>query len=153
PVPRRGAVAFGRQFRESPGRRCRPCHPCHHRPRRGRAAVLRPVRGPCLHVDAAAWSGPAPAERAAGAAAEGTILACEAEAIVLGAFFLVAEDVVSPLDFLEVLLGLLVAGVAVGVVFARQLAVGRLELCLGGIPLYPEDFVVIARHGWLDVGR
>src|SRR5262249_57143974 len=50
------------------------------------------------------------------AAAETARRADEAEAVVLIAFGLVAEDVVGFLDFLEPRLGLLVAGIAVGMV-------------------------------------
>ena len=70
------------------------------------------------------------AEAAAGPAAgrEGA-----AAAVVLLALLGVAEHVVGLGDLLEALLGLLVAGVAVGVVLARELAVGLLDL-LGASP-------------------
>src|SRR5439155_23476147 len=71
----------------------------------------------------------------------------EAEAVVLLAFLLVAEDVVGVLDFLEAGLGLLVARVAVGVVLPRQLAVGLLDLVLRGGLGDAQDFVVVTRHG------
>ena len=52
-------------------------------------------------------------------------------------------------DLLEALLGLLVAGVAVRVVLARQLAVGLLDLLVGGVLAHPEDLVVVGpvSHG------
>ena len=56
----------------------------------------------------------------------------------------VAEDAVGLRRLLEALLGLLVARVAVGVVLERQLAVGGLDLLLGGVPGDPEDLVVVA---------
>jgi hypothetical protein len=46
------------------------------------------------------------------------------------------------------LLGLLVVGVSVGVEFEGELAIGRFELIFGGVPVDPQDFVIIpfARH-------
>src|SRR5439155_26680454 len=90
----------------------------------------------------------APVEGGAAGEAAGPLAgADEAEAVVLFAFLLVAEDVVGVLDFLEAGLGLLVAGVAVGVVLPRQLAVGLLDLVLRGGLRDAQDFVVVTRHG------
>ena len=46
--------------------------------------------------------------------------------------------------FLEALFGLVVAGIAVGVVLQRELAVGALDLPISGLPLELEDLVVVA---------
>jgi len=69
-------------------------------------------------------------------------------AIIRGALFLVAEDVVSLADLLEFLLGSFVAGVLVGMELHRQLAVGLLHLVSGGSFADAEDFVIVALgHG------
>src|SRR5690348_6504173 len=54
------------------------------------------------------------------------------EAIVLGASLRVGENLVGFVEFLELFLGLLVAGVAVGMVLDRQTAVRLLKLVFGG---------------------
>ena len=56
-----------------------------------------------------------------------------AEAVVLGALVGIGQDGVGLVDLLEALLGLLVAGVPVGVVLQRELAEGLLELGLAGV--------------------
>ena len=58
-------------------------------------------------------------------------------------------------DLLEALLGLLVARVAVRVVLARQLAVGLLDLLVGGVLADPEDLVVVGplSHGVASPSR
>src|SRR5262249_46020838 len=81
-----------------------------------------------------------PGALAAGAAAA----AAHAEhgaTVVLLALLRVAHDVVGRLDLLEALLGLVVAGIAVRVVLARQLAVGLLDLLGRGLLVDPEDRV------------
>src|SRR5207245_804235 len=82
-----------------------------------------------------------PAGSAAGEAAGG---AGKAKAVVLGTFALVAEDVIGVLHLLEARLGLLVAGVAVGVVLPRQLAVRLLDFVFAGVPFDAQCFVIIA---------
>ena len=47
-----------------------------------------------------------------------------AEAVVGGALLLVLQDVVGLVDFLELCLAVLVAGIAVGVPLHRELAIG-----------------------------
>ena len=64
-------------------------------------------------------------------------------AVVLLALLGVAEDVVRLGDLLEALLGLLVAGVLVGVVLARELAVRLLDLVGRGLALDAEHLVVV----------
>src|SRR5262249_8722589 len=71
----------------------------------------------------------------------------EAEAVVLLPLFLVAEDIVGVLDFLEPGLGLLVARVTVRMVLPRQLAVGAFDFVFAGAARHAEHFVGIARHG------
>src|SRR6185436_48997 len=71
-----------------------------------------------------------------------------AEAVVARPLVGVGEHRVSLGRLLEALLGLAVAGVAVGVVLRRELAVRLLDLGSGGGALDAEDFVVIALgHG------
>ena len=75
---------------------------------------------------------PPGAARAAAEAAE------SAARVVLPALFGIRERVVGLLDLLEALLGLAVVGVPVGVPFARQRAVGLLDLLVGGPPATPS---------------
>src|SRR5690606_12813971 len=56
-----------------------------------------------------------------------------AETIVGGALFLVAENLVGLFGLLEMLFRLFIARVPVGMIFHRELAVGFLELVVGGI--------------------
>src|SRR5437870_2362542 len=67
-----------------------------------------------------------------------------AEAIVSGALLLVLQDVIGLVDFLEMVFAILVAGIAVGMPFHRELAIGRLHLRVGRGALDAEDLVVIA---------
>ena len=67
-----------------------------------------------------------------------------AEAVVLGALVGIGEDRVRLVHGLEVLLGLLVPGVAVRVVLHGELAVGLLELRLARRARDAEDLVVVA---------
>ena len=66
------------------------------------------------------------------------------EAVVARALLGIGEDGVSLSRLLELLLGLLVAGVFVRVVADCELAVSALYLRLGRAPAQAEDFVVIA---------
>jgi hypothetical protein len=66
-------------------------------------------------------------------------------AVVLLALLRVAEHVVGLGDLLEARLGLLVVRVAVGVVLARELAVGLLDLLGGRLFVDPERLVVVGR--------
>ena len=67
-----------------------------------------------------------------------------AEAIVGGALLRVAQDAVRFGGFLEFFLGLVIAGIAIGMVLQRQLAVGGLERRLVAIAGDAENFVIIA---------
>src|SRR5258705_3204937 len=66
-----------------------------------------------------------------------------AEAVVGGALLLVLQDVVGLVDFLELRLALLVAGIAIGVPLHRELAIGGLEFAVARAALYFEEFVVV----------
>jgi hypothetical protein len=59
----------------------------------------------------------------------------------------VAEHAVGLGRLLEALLGLLVPGVAVGMILEGELPVGGLDLLIGGGPRDPEDLVVVALGG------
>ena len=84
--------------------------------------------------------------RTASPATEAWTRTRKAEAVVLGPLGLVAENVVSFLDFLELDLSLLVAGIAVGVKLPRELAVGALDLLIRGAAFDAENIVIIAGH-------
>ena len=87
------------------------------------------------------------AARAAGARRPGAAgERVEPAAVVLLALLRVAEHVVGVLDLLEALLGLGVAGVAVGVVLAHELAVRLLDLLRRRLLVDAEDLVEVRRH-------
>ncbi len=67
-----------------------------------------------------------------------------AELIVPGALLRIAQDLVGLPNLFELFLGLFVAGVQVGVVFFRQLAVGAFDLVLRGRLGNAKHLVVIA---------
>jgi hypothetical protein len=66
-----------------------------------------------------------------------------AQLVVLLPLLRIAEHLVGLVDFLELRLGRLVAGVDVGVVLARQLPVRALDLLVGGGLGDPERLVVV----------
>src|SRR5262249_55293401 len=70
-----------------------------------------------------------------------------AEAVVLGALLLVGEDAVGLGGGLELLLGVLVAGVLVRVVLEGLLAIGLLDLVRRRVPRDAENIVVVLGHG------
>ena len=67
-----------------------------------------------------------------------------AEAIVARALVGVGQHRVGLGRFLELLLGGLVAGIAVGVVLQRELAIGALDVLIAGVARDAEDRVVVA---------
>ena len=75
--------------------------------------------------------------------ARGAADAGVAEAVVEPALLRVGEDRVGLGRFLERFLGLVVAGIAVGMVLQRQLAVRALDLLFGRRALDAEDLVVV----------
>ena len=71
-----------------------------------------------------------------------------AEAVIGGALLIVLQDVVGLADFLEFLLGALVARVAVRVMLHRELAIGLLQLVGARRFGHAEDLVkVLLSHG------
>ena len=81
------------------------------------------------------------------APAAGAADARMAEAIVQAPLFAIGEDRVRLGGFLERLFRLLVAWIAIGMVFQRELAIRALDLLLGRLPLDSENLVVVAlRH-------
>src|ERR1700730_7052356 len=65
------------------------------------------------------------------------------EAIVLGASLRVGENLIGLVEFLELFLGLLVAGVAIGMVLDRQTPVRLLKLVFGGAARNAQYFVIV----------
>ena len=66
------------------------------------------------------------------------LVGVEAELVVDFPLLLVAQNIVGFGDFLELLFGLLVAGIYIGVIFARKLAKGLADLIRRGRLLYSE---------------
>ena len=103
--------------------RRRPCRKCRRRYRR------RPSRNRC---------------RSRAAAAHALLEGGMAEAVIGGALVAVLQDVIGLVDFLEVELAVLVAGIAIGMLLHRQLAEGGLQLGSSCGALDLEHFVVIS---------
>ena len=70
------------------------------------------------------------------------------EAIVLRALVGIGEHGVGLARLLEAVLGLLVAGIAIGVVLHGELAIRLLELRVAGRARDAEDLVVVAGHAY-----
>jgi len=85
----------------------------------------------------------APAEALTAKALAAVEAAKLATLVVLLALLLVGEHRVGLLNFLKALFGALVVGIAVGVVFAREVAVCFLDFALAGVFVDAEDVVVI----------
>ena len=69
------------------------------------------------------------------------------EPVVLRALLGLAEHRIGFGRFLEALFGLLVARIAIGMVFQRLLPVGALDFLLAGRAFDDQDFVIVAdRH-------
>jgi len=66
-----------------------------------------------------------------------------AELIVLGALLRVGEDLIGFGNFLELLLRLLVAGVAVRVMLERELPISFFNLVFAGVAINTEQFVIV----------
>ena len=66
-----------------------------------------------------------------------------AVAVILGSLLTIAEYGVRLSGLLEFLFSFLVAGVAVGMVLHRQLAVSALDFLIGSAPGYAQNFVII----------
>ena len=67
-----------------------------------------------------------------------------AELVVTCLFVRVAEDGIGLGGLLEFLLGLFVAGIAVGMVFQSEFAVGLFQVFRSGVFVNAQDFVVIS---------
>ena len=67
-----------------------------------------------------------------------------AEAVVGGALLRIAQDAIGLGGFLEFFLGVVIAGIAVGMMLQGELAVGRLEHRLVAVPGYTEDFIIVS---------
>ena len=98
-----------------------------------------------VHVLAAEAAASAPEPGCAAsetAAAEpcGTVFA---DLVVFFALLLIRKHVVGFGDFLEFLLGCLVPGVQVRVVFAREFAVGLFNIRVGGVFFHAEGFIKV----------
>ena len=76
------------------------------------------------------------------------LIGIEAELVVDFAFLLVAQDVVGFGDFLELLFGLFVAGIDVGMVFTRELAKRFADLVRGRGLFDAEGRVIVFVLGW-----
>src|SRR5205823_3062413 len=82
----------------------------------------------------------AEARPAAGALLEGRM----AEAVIRRPLVRVLQDLVGLVDFLEAVLGVAVAGIAVRMQLHGKLAEGRFQLCVARAPRHPQDLVVVA---------
>jgi hypothetical protein len=70
-----------------------------------------------------------------------------AEPVIGGALVAVLQDVIGLVEFLEAVLAIFIARIAIRVVLHRELAECRLELALVGGPRNAEHFVIAAlRH-------
>src|SRR5262249_53576235 len=69
---------------------------------------------------------------------------CVAKPVIGGSFVAILENVVSLVDFLEAVLAILVARVAVRMVLHSKLAERRLELDLSAGASHPKNFIVVA---------
>src|SRR5277367_4131216 len=74
------------------------------------------------------------------------------EAIVLRATLGIGQNLVGLVEFLESLLGFLVAGIAIGMTLNGERAVRLLQLYLAGATVDAENFVVISLIGWRHRG-
>src|ERR1700693_2635128 len=71
------------------------------------------------------------------------VLPIRAELVVFAPFLRIAEDLISLIDVFELRLGLLVVGIYVRMILARELAVRRLDIGLRSAAFDAEDLVVV----------
>ena len=76
-----------------------------------------------------------------------------AEAVVVGALVRIGQDGVRLADLFEAVFGLLVAGVLVGVVGPREVAVGLFQITVAGVARDAEDRVVVAGGHLRELGE
>jgi len=74
------------------------------------------------------------------------LIAGVAETIVIRALLRVGEHFVGFVDFLEVILGRRFIGRDVGMILARELAIGFLDVSFGRRSRHAENFVIVGRH-------
>ena len=77
-----------------------------------------------------------------------------AEAVVGGALLRIAQDAIGLGGFLELLLGMLVAGIAVGMMRQGKLAVRGFQHRFVAVPDYTEDFIIVSfghAHGLISL--
>ena len=66
------------------------------------------------------------------------------EAVILRAPFRIGENLVGLVEFLEALLGIFVAGIAIGMKLNRETAVSFLQLDFAGATIDAENFVIVS---------
>ena len=81
---------------------------------------------------------------AACTAAEVRVNACMAELVITGALIFIGQHFIGFVDFLELRLGLFIAGVQVGMVFFGQLTVGLFDFIIRGILGNSHDLIIIS---------
>ena len=66
----------------------------------------------------------------------------------------IAQDIVGFLDVFEAVFGGFIAGVEIGMIFARELPVGLADIVFRGGALYPERFIVVVfwLSGHMEMG-
>ena len=70
------------------------------------------------------------------------------QAVILCSLLLVGQHMIGLVDFLELLLGLLVTGIHIGMILAGEPAERRLDLALAGVRFYPEHVIQVSPHPW-----
>jgi hypothetical protein len=108
------------------------------------AALLSPAAENVPEYVAEYVSERRPGSETAAVKASSSTQAGMAELIVLGAFLRIGEDFVRLGDLLEPFFRRMVFGILVGVVLAGQFAECFLYLGFRGVPMYPQDFIIIA---------
>src|SRR5271155_250407 len=75
------------------------------------------------------------------------------ETVILRAPLGIGEDLVGLVEFLETFLGVLVAGIAIGMKLNGETAIGLLQFDFAGAAIDTENFVVIAFLCWRHRGE
>ena len=70
------------------------------------------------------------------------------ETVILRAPLGIGEDLIGLVEFLELLLGLFVAGVAIGMKLNGETTVGLFQFVFAGAAIDTEDFVIVAFMCW-----
>src|SRR3970040_1881532 len=82
-------------------------------------------------------------EAAAGPASALPLGIAGAEPVVLGPFLRIAENFIGLVDLLELLFGLVIAGIFVRVITLRQFAEGAFDFFFGGVFAHTQGFVIV----------